>query len=102
MVVAVGIGARFVASGDVDFAADDGADAFVFGGVVELDSAEEVAVVGHADGGHFLLGADLHELVDFAGAVEEGVVGVVVKVDERGFGHGSLTIGRYGGGVVLF
>ena len=62
-------------------------DAVGFGGVVELDGAEEIAVIGHADGGHLLFGADLHELVDFAGAVEQGIVGVVVEVDEWGFGH---------------
>ncbi len=68
---------------DVDFAADDGMDAFGFGVVVELDRAEEVAVIGHGDGGHFLLGDDLHELGDFAGAVEQRVVGVAVKMNER-------------------
>ena len=95
VVVAVGVGAGLVVAGDVDFAADDGVDAGVFGGVVEGDGAEEVAVVGHADGGHFLFGADLHELVDFAGAVEEGVVGVVVKVNEGCFGHVSIRRGRW-------
>ena len=53
VVVAIGIGAGFVALlGDVDFAADDGMDARGLGGVVELDGAEEVAVIGHGDGGH--------------------------------------------------
>jgi hypothetical protein len=56
---------------------------FGFGGVVELDRAEEIAVIGHGDGGHFLLGDDVHELVDFAGAVEQGIVGVVVQMDEK-------------------
>jgi len=35
-------------------------DAGGFGGVIEGDGAEEVAMVGHADGGHVLFGADLH------------------------------------------
>ena len=83
VVVAVGIGAGLVALlGDVDLAADDGVDAGGLGGVIELDGAEEIAVVGHGDGGHFLLDRDLHELVDIAGAVEQGVVGVAVEVDE--------------------
>ncbi len=68
---------------DVDFAADDGVDAVVLGVVVELDRAEEVAVIGHGDGGHFLLGDDLHELRDLAGSVEQRVVGVAVKMNER-------------------
>ena len=56
VVVAVGIAAGLVALlRNVDFAADDGVDAFAFGGVVKLDGAEEVAMVGHGDGGHFLL-----------------------------------------------
>ena len=43
--------------GDVDLAADDGLDALRLGCVVELDGAEQVAVIGHGDGGHLLLGA---------------------------------------------
>ena len=79
---------------DVDFAADDGMDALGFGRVVELDGAEEIAVVGHGDGGHFLLGDDVHELVDFAGAVEQGIVGVVVEMNEWIFSHGRGERGR--------
>ena len=68
---------------DVNFAADHGVDAFGLGVIVELDGAEEVAVIGHGDGGHFLLGDDFHQLRDFAGAVEQRVVGVAVKMNER-------------------
>jgi len=91
VVIAVGIGAGFVVAGDIDFAADDRVDAGGFGGVIEGDGAEEVAMIGHADGGHVLFGADLHELVDFAGSVEEGVVGVVVEVDEGEIGHDEFS-----------
>jgi len=65
-------------------------------------------VVGHTDGGHVLFGADLHELLNFAGSVEEGIVRVVVEVDEGGLGHGfRLRAGRQlsslkSGGVVPF
>ncbi len=65
-----------------------GLNALRFGGVVEADRAEEIAVIGHRDGGHFLLGDDVHQLVDFAGAVEKRVVGVVMKVNEWSLGHG--------------
>ena len=68
---------------DVNFAADHGVDAVVLGVIVELDGAEEVAVIGHGDGGHFLLGDDLHELRDLAGSIEQRVVGVAVKMNER-------------------
>ncbi len=72
---------------NVDFAADDGLDSLGFGGVIELHRAEEIAVIGHGDGGHFLLRDDVHQLVDFAGAVEQGIVGVVVQMNEWIFGH---------------
>jgi hypothetical protein len=80
VVVAAGVG--FVVVDDVEFAADDRVDAFGFGGVVELDATEEIAVIGHGNGGHLLLGCDVHELLDFAGAVEERVVGMAVEVNE--------------------
>jgi hypothetical protein len=51
--------------------------------VVKLDGAEQVAVVGHGDGGHFLLDDGVHELADFTGSIEEGVIGVAVQMDER-------------------
>ena len=56
---------------------------FALGRVVELHRAEQIAVIGHGDGGHLLLDHDLHQLVDFAGAVEQGIVGVAMQVDER-------------------
>ena len=97
VVVAVGIGAGLVALlRDVDFAADDGLDALCLGGVVELDRAEEIAVVGHGDGGHFLFD-DVHELADFAGSVEQGIIGVAVEVDEgryRTSGETAIVTGE--------
>ncbi len=83
---------------DVDLAADDRVDALGFGRVVELHRAEEVAVVGHGDGGHLLLDHEVHQLGDFAGAVEQGVVGVAVQVDEGGVGHFFLGMLFLGGG----
>ena len=60
VVVAVGVGAGLVALlRDVDFAADDGVDAVRLGGVIELHRAEEVAVIGHGHGRHFLLDHDV-------------------------------------------
>ena len=88
MVVTVGIGAGLVPLlRNIHFAADNGMDPLRFGGVVEADRAKEVAVIRHSNGGHFLLGDDLHELVDFARAIEQRIVGVVVEVNERNFGH---------------
>jgi hypothetical protein len=93
VVVAVAVGAGLVSLlGNVHFATDDGLNPLGFGGVVETDGAEEVAVIGHGDGGHFLLGDDLHELIDFARAVEQRIVGVVVEVNEGSLGHRDTAI----------
>ena len=93
MVVAIGAGAGLVALlRDVHFAANDRVDSLGVGGVVELHGAEEIAVVGHGDGGHLLLDHDLHQLVDIAGSIEEGVIRVAMQMDE---GHRYRTfLGR--------
>src|ERR1035438_3557876 len=87
MVVAVRGAARLVPLlGYIDLAANHRMDAGVLRGVIEFDRAEEVAMIGHGDGGHFLLDHDLHQLVDIAGAIEERIVGMAMQMDE---GHGS-------------
>ena len=48
----------------------------------KLNGAEDVAVVGHGHGGHAQLLHAPDQLVDVAGAVEQGVIGMQVKVDE--------------------
>ena len=61
-------------------------------------------MVGHGDGGHFLLDDRVHELADFTGSVEEGVIGVAVEMDERIFRHGLPLIDRqsgFGGGASI-
>ena len=83
VVVTVGLG--LVVAGllrDVDFTADDGLDVLGLGGVIELDGAEEVAVIRHRHGGHVLFGHNVHELGNLAGSVEQRVVGMAVQVDE--------------------
>ena len=56
-----------------------------------------------ATAGIFCSAHDLHELGDFAGSVEQGVIGVAMEVDEGFIGHiqGSprLTVG--GGEIPL-
>ena len=67
---------------DVELAAEDGLEALLLHGVEEVDGAVDVAVVGHGGGGladFFEVGG---ELVDIAGAVEEGVVGVEMEMGE--------------------
>ena len=86
VVVAFAGGAVVFVFGDVELAAEDGLDAFFFGGVEEVDGAVDVAVVGHGDGLLAEGGDAVDEFVDVAGAVEEGVLGVEMEVGE--FGHG--------------
>jgi hypothetical protein len=71
---------------DVKLAAEDGLDALLLGRVEEVDRAVDVAVVGHGDGLLADGGDALDQLVHVAGAVEEGVIRVQMKV--RKFGHG--------------
>ena len=86
MVVPIRIGTGLVALlRNIDFTTDDGMNSFRIGLVIELDSAKEVAMVSHGDGRHFLFGDHLHELLDFAGTVKQGVVSVAMEVNEREF-----------------
>ena len=93
MVVAVAVDAGLVPLlGDVHFAADDRINPLRFSRVVEADRAEEIAVIRHRDRGHFLLGDDLHELIDFARAVKQRIVGMVMEVNEWSLGHRETAI----------
>ena len=70
------------AGGYVEFATDQRLEVGGFGGIKKLDGAEHVAVVGQRDGGLAQLGRAFHQPVDFAGSVQQAVVGVDVEVDE--------------------
>jgi hypothetical protein len=70
----------------IEFAPEDGPDALLLGRIEEMDRSVDVAVVRH---GHGLLaegGDAIDELLDVAGAIEEGVFGVEMKVGELGHG----------------
>ncbi len=89
VVVVIAVGRRAVHAvvvllADVELAADDGLDAVLLGGIVEMQRAEDVAVVGDGDGRLPELGHARHELVDVAGAIEQRVIGVQVKMDKLG------------------
>ncbi len=81
---------------DIDLAADHRMHALFLGPVVELHGAEQVAVIRHGHGGHLLLDHEIHQLVDFASPVEQGIIGVAMQMDERCWsGHSvSNTGGR--------
>jgi hypothetical protein len=55
-------------------------------------------VVGEPNGGHLELGGASREGWDPARPIEDGVLGVDVKVDERRFRHGKpILVGRSAG-----
>ena len=70
--------------GDVSFAAEDRLDAGLFGALVEVDRAEEIAVLGR---GHRRHAEVLHagtQVGHVDGAVEEAVLSMEMQVDEIG------------------
>ena len=85
--VAFGGGAVVVFFADVEFAADDRLHAGMFGRVDKMDCAKNIAVVGHGHGGHAELFHALAEFFDVASAVEHGIVGMQVQVDELRHGR---------------
>ena len=69
---------------DVKLAADDRLDPRFIGGVHEMDRAKNVAMIGHGDRGHAQFFHALDEFLHVAGAVEHGVIGMEVQVNELG------------------
>ena len=69
--------------GDVDLAADDGLDARVAAGRVEVDHPVEGAVIGDRQGVHAQLPGPRHQVGDTADAVEHTVFGMNVKVSKQ-------------------
>ncbi len=79
MVIAI----RFALDGlpllrNIDFATDDRMDALGFRAVIELNSSEEVSMIGHGNRRHLLLGSQLHQLRNFTSSVQERVVRVAM------------------------
>ena len=101
---------------DVELGADDGLDAGLLARRVEVDSPEEVAVIGEGEGGKaqlggagdeahvlFLLPLPFHalDLLELGGPVEEAVLGMHVEVDEVGARGAVLAGARYSHSIVL-
>ena len=68
--------------GQVDLAADERLDAGLLALEVELDGAEHVAVVGDGQGRHVILLCLVDQVLDADGAVQQGVLGMEVEMDE--------------------
>src|SRR5438309_11876498 len=80
--LAFGLLAMIFGLGHVEFAPDDRLNALRFGGVVEMNGAEDVAVVGHGDR-RLPEGRDARDqLLYIARPIEHGVVGMQVQVRE--------------------
>jgi len=71
---------------DIQFAADDRLYAMLVSRIHEVHRAKNVAVVGHRHRGHAQFLHALAEFFDVTGAVQQGIVGVQVQVDELGHG----------------
>jgi hypothetical protein len=67
---------------EVEFASDEGFHAGAFGGVVEGNGSEEIAMIRQREGGHVEVDRALHEPVYPAGPVEQTIVGMDVEMNE--------------------
>jgi len=67
----------------IEFAADYRIYLSLFAFLIEFEGAEHVAVVCYCQAGHTEVDGALDETANAGGAVEKGVIGVDVEVDER-------------------
>ncbi len=67
---------------DVEFAAEDWLNSLLLHGVEEVDAPEDIAMVGHGGGGLVDFAEVSSEFIYVAGAIEEGVIGVEMKMGE--------------------
>ena len=70
------------ALGQIRFQADDGFDPLGNGFLVELDGAEEGAVIRKGQGGHVHLHSLRHQVTLMDASIQEGKVAVNMQVDE--------------------
>ena len=84
---------------DVKLAADDRLDSCRFGRIHKVHRAENVAMIGHGHGGHAQFFHALDKLFHVAGAIQHGVIGMEVQVNELGHGRSVLILRcRYSNG----
>ncbi len=75
------------AGGDIHFAADDGLDAGLAGGLVKIDRAIHHAVIGDGHAAEFEGLGLVHQAIQTTGAVEEGKLGVQMQMNKFGVRH---------------
>ena len=78
--------------GNVNLTSDHRMHALRLRLVVELDSAEEIPVVGNTHGGHFVMDHQIHQLSDFTGSIQQRIVGMAVQVYKRNVGHSGNNL----------
>jgi hypothetical protein len=71
---------------DVQLATDYGFYSGLMSRIHEVNRAKDVAVIGHGNSGHAQLFHALDKFFHVAGAVQHGVVGVEMQVNELGHG----------------
>jgi hypothetical protein len=64
--------------GDVHFCANDGLDTGFFASVVELNDAEQIAIVSHSHGRHTDFFGAVYEIFYMTNGVQEAVLSVKV------------------------
>ncbi|OPZ74282.1 MAG: hypothetical protein BWY82_00774 [Verrucomicrobia bacterium ADurb.Bin474] len=84
---------HFVVVDQIDLTSDDRLDPLLFGAVIEVNGAKKIPMVGHRNCRHLQLGASAHQTVDAAASIQKTVVGMKVKMNERGIGrHGHNSV----------
>ena len=89
MVVSVSVGRRaldvvvFLLT-DIKLAPHNGLDPHLVRRIHKMNSPKNIAMVGHGNGRHSQLVHTMDQLVHIAGAIEHGIVGMEVEMNELG------------------
>ena len=71
----------------VRFAPDERLDPHRLGCLIEIDSPEHIAMVGHGNSRHIVFNGFSDEFLNAAGPVEEAVLRMDMEMDEIGVSH---------------
>ena len=77
----------------VELGADDRLDLALQGFFIEIDRAQDGAVVGQGHGGHLEIAGFFQQVVDLQGGIEQAVLGMQVQVDEALHSHSMVAGG---------